>query len=77
MAAHPRELEDKLWAAIKSDRTMMIGLPGVEGGHARPMTAELDGDRAPIWFFTARDNTLVTNLHEGRQAFATFRRQGP
>ena len=35
----PRELEDKFWSALKSDRTMMLGLDGVEDGHARPMTA--------------------------------------
>jgi hypothetical protein len=32
----PRELEDKFWSALKSDRTMMLGLDGVEDGHAPP-----------------------------------------
>jgi len=76
MAADSCELEEKLWSAIKSDRTMMIGLEGVEDGHARPMTAQLDGERGPIWFFAARENTLVTNLSEGRPAFATFADKG-
>ena len=26
----PREFEDKFWSALKSDRTMMLGLDGVE-----------------------------------------------
>lgn len=61
-----QELEDKFWSALKADMTMMIGLDGVEDGHARPMTAQLDGDRrGPIWFFTARDNALAQKLSPG------------
>ena len=41
--------------------TVMLGLDGVEDGHARPMTAQLDGERSPIWFFTAKDNAIVQN----------------
>ena len=70
--ATPRELEDKFWSALKSDRTMMLGLDGVEDGHARPMTAQLDGERGPIWFFTARENAMVQKLSEGNRAIATF-----
>lgn len=71
-----RELEDKLWAALKSDRTMMLGLDGVEDGHARPMTAQLDGKKGPIWFFTAKDNALVQRLKRGDRAIATFASKG-
>ena len=39
-----QELEKKLWKAIDSDRTMMLGLEGVQGGHARPMTAQVEHD---------------------------------
>jgi general stress protein 26 len=74
--ASERELEEKLWSAVKSDRTMMLGLSGVEGGETRPMTAQLDGDRGPIWFFAARDNGLVVNLAGSRRAFATFASKG-
>jgi general stress protein 26 len=70
--ADARELEDRLWSALKSDRTMMLGLDGVEDGHARPMTAQLHGDKGPIWFFTARDNALVQKLAPGNRAIATF-----
>jgi hypothetical protein len=31
-------------SALASDRTMMLGLDGVEDGHARPMTAQLEDD---------------------------------
>ena len=71
-----RELEDKLWAALKSDRTMMLGLDGVEDGHARPMTAQLDGEKGPIWFFTAKDNALAQRLKRGDRAIATFASKG-
>src|SRR5262245_8550914 len=30
----PQELEQKFWSALKSDMTMMLGLDGVEDGHA-------------------------------------------
>src|SRR5690242_2935007 len=69
-----QEIEVKFWKALKSDMTMMIGLDGVEDGHARPMTAQLDGDRGPIWFFTSKDNAIVQKLTSGsdNRAIATF-----
>ena len=70
--ATPRELEDKLWDALKSDRTVMLGLDGVEGGHARPMTAQFETPRGPIWFFTAKDSALVRELARGGGAHASF-----
>ncbi len=72
----PQELEAKFWAALKSDMTMMLGLDGVEDGHARPMTAQLDGDRGPIWFFTSKDNAIVQKLGQGNRAIATFTSKG-
>ena len=70
--ATPRELEEKFWSTLKDDRTMMLGLDGIEDGHARPMTAQLDGEKGPIWFFTSRDNTLVQKLGHADRAIATF-----
>ena len=72
----PAELEVKFWKALKSDMTMMLGLDGVEDGHARPMTAQLDGERGPIWFFTAKDNAIVQRLAAGNRAVATFVSRG-
>ena len=51
---------------------MMLGLVGVEESHTRPMTAQLRGSEGPIWFFTARDNTLVQNLRADSRAIGTF-----
>lgn len=58
----PQELEEKFWKALKSDRTVMLGLDGAEDGHTRPMTAQRDGEQGPIWFFTATDNQLVQTV---------------
>lgn len=33
-----RELEQKFWKALKSDRTVMVGVDGIEDGHSRPLT---------------------------------------
>jgi general stress protein 26 len=76
--ATPQELETTLWKALGSDRTMMLGLDGVEDGHARPMTAQFENERGPIWFFTSKDNALVHALEQGTQdrAIATFSAKG-
>ncbi len=68
----PQELEAKFWKALKSDMTMMIGLDGVEDGHARPMTAQMDGDHGPIWFFTSKEADIYKRLQSGSRAIATF-----
>jgi general stress protein 26 len=70
------EIETRFWKALKSDMTMMLGLDGVEDGHARPMTAQLDGERSPIWFFTSRDNAIVQKLGQSNRAIATFASKG-
>ena len=74
--ATPQEIETRFWKALASDRTMMLGLDGVEDGHARPMTAQFEGDGGPIWFFTARDNGIVQALPRGDRAIATFADKG-
>lgn len=73
--ATPQELEADFWKALKDDMTLMLGLVGVEDGHARPMTAQLEEEgRGPLWFFTSRETDLVARLQAGtgERAFATF-----
>ncbi len=72
----PQELEAKFWKSLQSDMTMMLGLDGLEDGHARPMTAQVEGARGPIWFFTSKDNALVEKLPQGERAIATFTSKG-
>src|SRR6185312_6215127 len=68
----PQELEQNLWKALKSDRTLMLGLDGVEEGHTRPMTALVEGESGPLWFFTGKPNAVVERLGEGHRAIASF-----
>lgn len=70
------ELREKFWKSLKSDMTMMLGLVGVEESHTRPMTAQLEGDHGPIYFFTSTENSLVQNLQGESRAVATFAAKG-
>jgi general stress protein 26 len=72
----PEELKAKFWKALKSDMTMMLGLAGADDGHTRPMTAQVENDRGPIWFFAAKDNALVQHLNRSNRAVATFASKG-
>lgn len=68
--AKERELREKLWRALKSDRTVMLGLAGEDS--ARPMTAHIESEGGPIWFFTAKDTEIMHRLAEDHEALATF-----
>ena len=70
------ELQEKFWKALKSDMTVMLGLAGVDEGHTRPMTAQLDGDGGPIWFFTSTESELVKQVDATPRAVATFASKG-
>ncbi len=71
--ANPEELERKFWKALKSDMTVMLGVDGLEEGHTRPMTAQLEHEsRGPIWFFTSTDNAMVQRLDTPKRAVAAF-----
>ena len=80
----PQEIEAKFWKALKSDMTVMLGLDSVEDGHARPMTAQLEGDHGPIWFFASKENDIVRKLgtpmgvamSPANRAIATFASKG-
>lgn len=64
----PEELQKKLWKALKSDRTLMLGLDGVEDGHSRPMTVQYEEEGGPLWIFTSRDNALTQHLMQDPQS---------
>jgi general stress protein 26 len=73
----PQELEAEFWKALKSEMTMMLGLVGVDDGHLRPMTAQLENEGSgPIWFFTSRSTALVKELAGRERAIATFASKG-
>ncbi|MGX9146684.1 pyridoxamine 5'-phosphate oxidase family protein [Mesorhizobium sp. 128a] len=71
----PAELEAKFWKSLKSDMTMMIGLDGSKV-IPRPMTAQIENQNGPIWFFTATDTELVQGLKDCASATATFTSKG-
>ena len=72
----PAELEKKFWKALKSDMTVMLGLADAEEAHTRPMTALVEGEAGPIWFFTARGTSIVDALGTGHRAFGAFSAKG-
>ena len=69
-----RDLETKFWKALRSDRTLMIGLSGVEDGLGQPMTAQVeeDGDRHTVWIFTAKDTDFAEAVGVRHRAVAHF-----
>ena len=58
-------MQRKLWKVLESERTVMLGIPGDEAGLPRPMTAQIEGERGPVWFFAGRPNSLV-DMADGR-----------
>ncbi len=71
-----KEIETKFWKALESEMTMMLGLVGVDEGHTRPMTAQLNGHKGPIWFFGSKDSDLVKNIKKSSKAVSTFVSKG-
>lgn len=72
------EIAEKLWKALRSDRTVMLGVADIDEGHSKPMTAIPDSDRddGPLWFFTAKDVELVKELGPGKPAVIHFASKG-
>jgi general stress protein 26 len=71
------EIETKLWKSLKSDRIVMLGLAGVDEGHCKPMSAQIEGDEGgPIWFFTAKDTEMVRAAGQRHRAVAHFASKG-
>jgi general stress protein 26 len=74
----PKEIENKFWKALKSDRTVMLGLVGVEDDQSQPMTVLLEdgASSGPLWIFTAKDTELVQNLGARHAAMIHFASKG-
>jgi general stress protein 26 len=54
--AKKTELKEKFWELLEQERTVMLACTGV---YPRPMTAQVEDGRGPVWFFTAAHNDLV------------------
>jgi len=69
----PEQLQARFWKALKSDRTVLLGLIGADESHTRPMTAVLEhDDHGPIWFFSSKDTALVRHLTADGHAVCAF-----
>lgn len=68
-----KEFEDEFWKALRSDMTAMVGVPGVT---PRPMTAQFDGERKAIYFFTAKDTDLAEHVKRRKKASLTYISKG-
>ncbi len=69
-----QDIEKKFWKALKSDRTAMLNLQGLEG--AQPMTVLIDEERSPLWIFTLKETDLFRALSPGQPASLAFSSKG-
>ena len=72
------DIETKFWKALRSDRTVMMGLEGDQDG-LRPMTIQTDSDKkdsGPLWVFTSTESHLVKALDGTEPAQASFVSKG-
>lgn len=74
----PDELEKRFWKELESEMTVMLGLVGVDDGHMRPMTAQIEDGKGPLWFFTSKETEFAEALASGKAqpAIATFTSKG-
>lgn len=76
------KLRNAFWDKLASDRTVMLGLKGVEDDRTRPMTAQVDDPgedgSGPIYFFASRDEGVGESVLVGTsdRAVATFASKG-
>lgn len=71
------DIREKFWKALKSDRTLMLGIAGSRE-HSQPMTAQLDDDNpsSPLWIFSSKDTHLVQAIGAGQRGMAQFVSKG-
>jgi general stress protein 26 len=75
------KLREKFWDSLKSDRTVMLGLKGVEDDRTRPMTAQVDTgadgkDSGTIYFFGSKTDGIGQDLQGSTRAVAAFSSKG-
>lgn len=76
MDNHNEKFKTAFFDALKVDRTVMLGLDGVDEGHTRPMTALIEDQSGLIWFFGGNDNVLVKQLQGCQRVIASFTSKG-
>ena len=53
----------------------MLGISGVNESHTRPMTAQFEQERGPIWFFASTENAIVQALGVKRRVRSRLSQQ--
>ena len=76
MMADDAKIEARFWKALAAERVVMLGVDGAEDGFARPMYAQIDEERSPLWFFTSSENHILEAMTQGHRAIATFAAKG-
>ncbi|MFD1612229.1 pyridoxamine 5'-phosphate oxidase family protein [Sphingomonas tabacisoli] len=74
--ANEAEITEKFWKALKSDRTVMLGLHGAMQDRSQPMTAQTLDGQSYVWFFTTKDNHLVQDMRTDDRAMMVFASKG-
>lgn len=67
------EFREALWKALSKDMSVMLEADGID---ARPMTAQIEDNKGPIWFFTASDTDLGKGLKGAKKGRISFASKG-
>lgn len=67
------DFAEEFWDSIRSDMTVMVGTDNV---HPKPLTAQFDGDRKSIYFFTAKDTELAESAASGVNSRLVYASKG-
>ncbi len=73
--ADDREIEEKIWSALKDSPFIMLGIEGARDGASQPMTAlfeDADRDAGRLWIFTAKDHDLTRAMGQSNRAMASY-----
>ncbi len=71
--SNDHEFADKFWSSIRSDMTVMVGTKDV---HPKPLTAQFDGDKPTIFFFTAKGTDLADSASSPTEATLVYSSKG-
>ncbi len=72
-----KEMRARFWKELDDSPFVMIGLTGVNDSHTQPMTAQFDDDLPNrIYFYTNRQNRLVSGLAQNNQATLSYTSKG-
>lgn len=70
------EIEKKFWDELNDSPFVMLGLEGTRDGATQPMTACFENNSSPLWFFTSKDNDIVTALEASNNGIASYAAKG-